>query len=178
LFFKKIWVGFSFAGIPGMVSSLDRLYRVFGYLMRCFYLVVMLWDKLSDKEIKCKPHQLRVLQFDPNVVKDKFTHAPHQRFQNVSILQLFPKNGKICGCGRKSRWATEECQDFAVAVRNIIYGANTTIAWFMRKYYGWRCFECGCEDAGKEAGVYGTISDFQIDHIVPVKLGGRRLLAF
>lgn len=139
----------------------------------------ILWSKLPDKEIDCKPYQLRVLQFDPINVPNLFSPKPYSRTQNVSILDLFPKNGKICGCGcgqeitgRKSRWATEDCQSYAVAVRFIIYGAGHTIKWYLRKYHGWVCQKCGGNDKGHEMGANGTVAWIKIDHIIPVKLGG------
>jgi hypothetical protein len=139
----------------------------------------MLWNKLPEKILDCKDYQKRVLNFDPVNVPNQYVVRPYQRYQYVSVVQLFPKVGNVCGCGcgveltgRQRRWATEDCQSYAVAVWGIIAGRFDTMQRYMRKYHGWVCSECGCRDKGKEAGANGTISDLQIDHIIPVKLGG------
>ncbi len=138
----------------------------------------ILWNKLPTKEINCKPYQKRVLEFDPANVPNLFKIKSYHRHQNVSILQLFPKIVLCaCGCGRevignRRRWATDECQSFAVAVRFIIYGAADSIAKYLRLYYGWRCCRCNCEDKGHDMGRNGCVSWIKVDHIIPVKLGG------
>lgn len=141
----------------------------------------MLWEQLPIKKIKgLLPHQIRVLRYDPTNAPNQFTPQPFRRHQNISVRDLFPiTDGKICGCGcgikltgRKTRWATEDCEAFAVAVRLIVYGASDTIARYMRKYYGWRCSGCGCEDHGHDMGHNGVISWIKVDHIIPVKNGG------
>lgn len=140
----------------------------------------MLWEKLPIKEIKdCKPYQLRVLQFDPSEIS-KWPHfKPYNRSQFVGMEHIFPPNGNICGCGcgkiitgRRTRWATEECQNYAVAVRFILAGSQATIKTYIRKYHGWVCSICGGGDKGHEMGANGTVAWIKIDHIIPVKLGG------
>lgn len=139
----------------------------------------MLWQKLPDKEIECKPYLLRVLQYDPVNVPNLFTPKPFNRHQNISVRDLFPQNGNLCGCGcgqqltgRKTRWATEDCENYAVAVRNIIYGDANTISRCLRRYYGWKCSECDCDDKGHDMGANGVVAWIKVDHIIPVKLGG------
>ncbi len=139
----------------------------------------MLWSKLPEKDLQCKDYQKRVLAFDPSNVPNLYTPKPFQRYQYISVLQLFPKVGNVCGCGcgveltgRQRRWATEDCQSYAVAVWGIIAGRSDTIQRYMRKYHGWKCSLCGCEDKGHEMGANGTVSWIKIDHIIPVKLGG------
>lgn len=139
----------------------------------------MLWQKLPDKEIDCKEYQKRVLEYDPSNVPNLFTPRPFQRHQPISILDLFPKVGNVCGCGcgvklngRKTRWATEDCQSYTGAVTMIIAGRSETIQHYLRRYYGWICAKCGCEDKGHEMGKNGTVAWIKVDHIIPVKLGG------
>jgi len=138
-----------------------------------------LWSKLPDKELDCKDWIKRVLMFDPINVPKLFSVKQYQRRQIVSVLDLFPVNGNLCGCGcgqevkkPKRRWATEECELFAVNVRFIIAGHTATISKFMRRYYGWNCAKCGCEDKGHDMGANGSVSWIKVDHIIPVKLGG------
>lgn len=126
------------------------------------------------------PHQKRVMFFDPTFVFENVKKFDaYRRHQNISVYDIFPQIEKdkcACGCGvkltgRQKRWASDCCSRYALAVREILYGTLPTIQRYMRLYYGWNCFECGCEDKGKKHGSY-EISDFQIDHIIPVKLGG------
>jgi 5-methylcytosine-specific restriction endonuclease McrA len=140
---------------------------------------IILWSKLPEKEVQCKPYQLRVLQFDPAEISTWGHFNPNRRSQLVGIGHIFPSNGNVCGCGcgqiltgRRTRWATEECQRYAVAVRFILAGNQETIQGYMRIYYGWKCFKCGCKDKGHEMGANGTVAWIKIDHIIPVKLGG------
>lgn len=139
----------------------------------------ILWGKLPDRELDCKDHIKRVLMFDPVNIPSLFDVRPFQRHQPVSVLQLFPVNGNVCGCGcgqevkkPRRRWATDECESFAVNVRFIVAGSTSTIASFMRRYYGWNCFQCGCNDKGHDMGANGCVSWIKIDHIIPVKHGG------
>lgn len=139
-----------------------------------------LYKKLPTKNIKdCSAHFKRVLEYDPSNIESLFIRRPFERFQNVSILQLFPLNDVFCACGcgqvlpkNRKRWATEECSNFAVAVRYIIYGNTQTIGRYLRKYYGWKCKNCGDYDKGHDHGANGVVSWIKVDHILPVKLGG------
>lgn len=138
-----------------------------------------LFQKLPDKKVECKDWQLRVLNFDPSNMPNQFNTRPYYRFQNVSIVHIFPKVNGVCACGcnqpltgKRRRWATNECEYFAVAVRFILYGNAETISKYMRIYYGWKCFGCGCEDKGHDMGKNGIVAWIKIDHIIPVKLGG------
>jgi 5-methylcytosine-specific restriction endonuclease McrA len=124
-------------------------------------------------------YQKRVLQFDPSNVPNQFMPKPYKRHQFVSIGNLFPDIDGLCSCGcgkeltgRRSRWATNDCQNYAVAVRFILAGHTNTIKRYMRLYYGWKCSQCGCSDKGHEMGANGTVAWIKIDHIVPVKHGG------
>ena len=139
----------------------------------------ILWSKLPDKELECDDWEKRVLMFDPSNAPKLFDVRPYHRQQPVSVYDLFPKNGNKCGCGcgktlrgRQLRWASEECQNYAVSVRFIIAGQTPTIAKFLRIYYGWNCSKCGCENKGHDMGYNGIVSWIKIDHIIPVKNGG------
>jgi 5-methylcytosine-specific restriction endonuclease McrA len=139
-----------------------------------------LWSKLPEKDLpEVKDWQRRVLSYDPSNVTSIVTLNPFNRHHTVSIRDLFPKVGNVCGCGcnaeltgRRTRWAADECENYALAVRNIIYGMSETIGKYLRRYYGWNCMQCGCEDKGHDMGANGSVSWIKIDHIIPVKLGG------
>lgn len=139
----------------------------------------MLWQKLPEKNIACGAHQKRVLQFDPTEVSKLKCLYPYVRHQNISMIDIFPLKKGFCGCGcgqiltgRRTRWAIDECEYFAVAVREIIYGQTPVIRHYLELNYGWRCFICGSEDKGHDMGANGYVSWIKIDHIIPVKLGG------
>jgi 5-methylcytosine-specific restriction endonuclease McrA len=140
----------------------------------------ILWGKLPEKEIDCEPYRLRVLRFDPINLPNVFTPKPYSRHQCISVEDIFPKRyDKKCACGcnkrlegRQIRWATEDCSNYAVAVRFIVAGSTATIARYLRLYYGWKCSKCGCEDKGHDFGMNGIVSWIKIDHIIPVKHGG------
>lgn len=140
----------------------------------------ILWTKLPEREINGIPHQLRVLKFDPSNVPNIFNFKTRQRNHSISIERIFPlRDDGVCACGcgqklpsRRKRWATDDCQNYAVAVRFIIAGSTSTIARYLRLYYGWNCFECGCQDKGHDMGHNGVVSWIKIDHIIPVKHGG------
>lgn len=142
-------------------------------------MVEILWQKLPKKELDCEPYRKRVLMFDPINLPNLFKPNPYKRFQHVDITILFPSEGGLCACGCKQvvhkpryRWATDECQYFAVAIRRIVYGAQDTIASYLRLYYGWECSRCGCNDKGHDYGANGVVAWIKVDHIIPVKLGG------
>ncbi|QNF35851.1 HNH endonuclease [Adhaeribacter swui] len=81
---------------------------------------------------------------------------------------MFPnyQNGQCsCGCGaallgRRKRWATDDCSQFALAVWAIIDGQVGKFEYFVAKYNGRKCAVCRSR------------RDLKVDHIVPVKHGG------
>lgn len=90
---------------------------------------LILWGKLPGKKIDAKDYQLRVLRFDPIYLPTMFTPRPYQRHQIVGMAELFPSVNDKCGCGcgqlikkPRRRWATNDCEKFAVAVRFIVAG--------------------------------------------------------
>lgn len=139
----------------------------------------MLWSKLEEKDIDCSEWEKRILFFDPTNIPNVYDVRPFQRHQPLSMYQLWPKLDGICGCGcgreltgRRTRWATDECEKFAVAIRFIVAGYFDTIKKYLRLYHGWECKNCGCQDKGHNMGKNGVVAWIKIDHIIPVKLGG------
>lgn len=140
----------------------------------------ILFSKLPEKELNCEPYKKRVLQFDPSNIPNVFEFKPFKRTHSISIHHIFPiRQDGICACGcenkvphGRKRWATNDCQNYAVAVRFILAGSTATIARYMRLYYGWNCSKCGCNDKGHNMGYNGVVSWIKIDHIIPVKNGG------
>ena len=134
---------------------------------------------LPFKPLKNKDWRNRVLFFDPTPIFQNLSLNPYTRGQQVSIKHLFPKNGKTCGCGcgqqipgKKTRWATTECQLFAIDVWAIITGRTETITKHLKKYHRWKCSQCGSRERTHELKTGKVISRLKIDHIVPVKHGG------
>jgi hypothetical protein len=113
-------------------------------------------------------YRKKVLFFDPSSIYDRIIIDPFKRFQSVSIIDMFPKIPGHCSCGcgkglrgRQTRWATDECNKFAVAVWAIIAGRTSWIGMYLSLYHkNYHCCKCSSS---------GTI---KIDHIIPVKLGG------
>ena len=106
-----------------------------------------------------------------NVQNDKFDSLinPNQRYQPILTLEhLFPKKNGVCACGcgkaltgRKTKWAAPECSDRSYIKFAILKGDNGII----RKQIFLRdkgfCRECGVYD-----------ENWEVDHIIPVFLGG------
>jgi 5-methylcytosine-specific restriction endonuclease McrA len=134
---------------------------------------------LPFKPLKNHEWKNRVLFFDPGTVFTQLTLNPYLRRQEVSIKNIFPKRGGVCSCGcnrqlpgKKTRWATRDCQLFAIDVWAIIAGRTETITKHLRKYHRWRCSKCGCKDKLHEFKSGKAVTWLKIDHIVPVKYGG------
>lgn len=135
---------------------------------------------LPYKKIEFRqPYHERVMFFDPLDVFDIVKINHYERKPSVSIKDLFPQIPGFCACGctkplsgRRNRWATDDCMNFATDVRFIIAGDIKIIGRYLRYYYGWNCSKCGCEDKGHDMGANGPVSWIKIDHIIPVKHGG------
>lgn len=130
---------------------------------------------LPFKKLKLTAKQSRVMWYVPKLTL-KINH--HSRNPKIKMLELFPpiEDKCSCGCGKKlsgrrTRWATKECSDFAGDIHAIYSGRTNTISFYLRKYYGWKCCRCNCEDTGHETS-YGLVALIKIDHIIPVKHGG------
>lgn len=141
----------------------------------------MIIKQLQHKELRpCKDYQSKVLFLDPKPIYDRIKVNHFSRIQSVSIGDMFPLNGNLCGCGcgaeltgRKRRWATDGCKYFAQAVWGIINGHSEIISSYLRLYNGTiACIECGLTDSYKEYKNGLGVSAIHKDHIVPVFKGG------
>ena len=119
---------------------------------------------------------LRVLYFDPAPVYERMAQnprasvSPFKRINSIFMADMFPTVEPgvcACGCGgkctgRRTRWATKECSQFALRVYWIICGVSDKgYSNFIYHYWGYGCTDCA------ETGI-----DTQIDHIIPVHAGG------
>lgn len=141
-----------------------------------------IFEQLKRKELKF-PHLSkdwakiteRVLFLDPTRVYEGLrvdVYARNQNSTTLTIGEMFPNTAAnlcACGCGaklggRRKRWASEACSDFAYQVHSIIAGRLDSIAHALRYYHfdGGRpaCMECG------------DTCDLEIDHVVAVANGG------
>jgi 5-methylcytosine-specific restriction endonuclease McrA len=141
----------------------------------------MIISQLEKKEVRpCEDYQLRVLFLDPKPIYDRINVDHFVRVQSVSIVDMFPINGNICGCGcgielieRRRRWATDNCKYFAQAVWGIINGHSEIISSYLNLYQGIiACIECGITDTYKEFKNGMSVNRIHKDHILPVYKGG------
>lgn len=128
-----------------------------------------MYSPLPFKElVNVKSHQRRIVLFDPTEVYSHITINKFERFQNISIEDIFPIRDEVCNCGcglilegRRFRWATEECKLFAQGVWGIIKGHPGFYKYSLMAYHEeWKCCRCG------------NNGDVQMDHIVPIMKGG------
>ena len=141
-----------------------------------------IFSPLPFKELnqQCKDYELRVLFFDPKEIYQRIQINHYHRFPSLSMRMLFPKNGKICGCGcdrqlegKKTRWASEECSNFAVDVYRIMAGDVMTISYYLKKYIGEKvCLQCGVMEYFRTSKVGNLICGIELDHVLPVHKGG------
>ena len=125
---------------------------------------------LPYKELtKASPYQRRVLLLDPTSIYEsiQFKLNPYERYNYIHFFDLFPENGKICACGcgleitgRRKRWATNDCQKFAIAVWEVLSGRPVFTRFLLNIYNGGQI----CRSCGK----LGT----DLDHIIPIQKGG------
>ena len=132
---------------------------------------------ISDENTNWRPHIKRLFEFDPTPIYDRINEEsllnPYMRQCTVSISFLFPKVKGICSCGcgkvlegRRTRWASDDCEHFARAVFSIISGYSDSIRTYRSLFLGdgWiHCEICG-PDSFRE--------QIELDHIFPVKFGG------
>lgn len=138
-------------------------------------------DLLGERRYRDAEVLERVLRFDPSKIFLRVGEHidPYLRIQEVNMMQLWPKRKRCaCGCnrilkGRRTRWATENCSMFAVAVFGIIKGYPDVIAHYISVYYGGR--KChGCNRTESQILEQDDIRAhaLELDHIRPVKHGG------
>jgi hypothetical protein len=123
----------------------------------------------------------------PKAVKRVIFYDPAPQYENIRLLgnpmirhqrsadnftmgDLFPPlPDKVCSCGcgekltgKQRRWASKNCEKFALYVYSILCGRLHEIRICMRSYYGDNvCIECGTLE-----------ENIEIDHIIPVHQGG------
>ena len=93
-----------------------------------------------------------------------------ERYQNISMNLLFPKRNDgicCCGCGmalagRRTRYATDDCQRYCESVWGIISGHMGYISGYVMGMYNNKCAKCE------------ETCDLEIDHEVEVCDGGAR----
>lgn len=125
---------------------------------------------LPAKALNAKQeYQRRVLTFDPHPIYERlrFKLNPYERYNYIQFFEMFPDNENLCACGcgkeltgRRKRWATNDCQKFAVAVWEILSGRAVFSRFLLNIYDGGQiCRRCG-----------GLGTD--LDHIIPIQKGG------
>jgi 5-methylcytosine-specific restriction endonuclease McrA len=132
---------------------------------------------------------MRILSFDPAPVYERLggkINAFSRSNFNFGMEHIFPTVEPgvcACGCGvkitgRRNRYATPECSRFCNYIYNILAGKVPTINYFMTAIAGgnYSCMDCGevttWETAVKKKHSYDSEITHEIDHIVPVILGG------
>jgi hypothetical protein len=123
------------------------------------------WSKLST----------RLFNFDPTSIYDRINEHnmlnPFKRQHTVSMKFLFLNENGLCACGcgiklegRKKRWASKECSDFAFSVFSVISSRIDSIRTYRSIYIGgYACEVCG------DKPIYEPV---ELDHLIPVKYGG------
>lgn len=127
---------------------------------------------LPLKEFKADPYIKRVLLCDPVLFYERCRKIinPFTRYNYVSFDVMFPDCGDLCSCGcgklvpkRKKKFATQDCERFAIGVWTVISGKQGFPLYALTKYYdtetGVRCAKCG------EPFI-------DLDHIIPIAQGG------
>lgn len=151
----------------------------------------------------------RIITCDPAIYFQRAAQHPlfsnYKRRNYVESEQIFPQPDKTvcsCGCGKKltgrrRRWATDECQQFAYYICQIIIGDSQVIRLVMRQLYEEQCFICArtdkdfntthefpefnrTDDIDKWDKQYNRyVNQFatkiHLDHIIPVHQGGGSL---
>ena len=127
-----------------------------------------------DRIEKCQPIVQKLLTYDPTDLYLRIHEMidPYKRVQEFSLGQMFPNpdDGTCsCGCGveltgRRTRWASDDCAEIPRRAFFIIKGYPRDIRFLIRQYYG----ELACVRCGETE----MTAQIDIDHIIPVKLGG------
>ncbi len=125
----------------------------------------------------------RILLFDPSEIYNRIESfiKPNKRQQWIPIERMFPsldKNQCACGCGqklsgRRTRYATDECNNFVFQVFAVITGRTGTIGNILYAIYGWNCSVCGKNELDIDIrNEKDSRSVIEIEHTLPVKHGG------
>lgn len=118
-----------------------------------------------------KPHYNRLLRFDPTETYSRLNIDAFKRVNKLKMEAVFPKIEGVCSCGcgieltgKKTRWAEQDCSEFAHLVYSVISGHSDVIRR-IRAYYIGGYF---CEDCGKQP----KYQPIELDHVKPVIFGG------
>ncbi len=143
-----------------------------------------IFEKLPFRPLSSEiaPYRRRVLLFDPTEVYNHIETVPFKKYQNGLVMATtFPekKDGLCdCGCGklitgRRRRWASDDCQNFAYLVYLVITGDWSTIDKLLEDYYGEkRCRMCGAENETIYDKDHSGDNFVKVDYIISVKEGG------
>lgn len=129
-----------------------------------------LYKPLEPKEIAVEEYIKRILFYDPAPLYQRLSGLidPLERYNYVNFEVMFPDNPDnscACGCGlpikkAKRRWATNDCQKFAMGIWAIIAGKTAYIGWVLGNYLPDTCCKCGSHEA------------VECDHVIPVNRNG------
>lgn len=120
---------------------------------------------------KYRPHIKRLFECDPSVFYERIEKNGkfdiYSRQYTVPMIVLFPKTDGVCACGcgekltgRRTRWASKNCENFAIAVFSIIAGYSNKLRDYRAMIAGFKCETCSSTES------------IELDHIHPVKFGG------
>lgn len=148
------------------------------------------YRKINWNGVLSSEHHDKVAFYDPSDLYARIHEKldPFARRQDLAIRTSFPNEKGICGCGcqvaltgRRTRWATEDCMEWASSIHLIIVGDNQLIAFYLRAYYGDKCNWCDRtpNQIYNEDLAHLSYDDPQwnrsylmVDHIFPVAKGG------
>lgn len=135
----------------------------------------------------------RLILFDPTRIYERcnlFDHYKRNNYIGMDHLFLQP-DLSICACGcgealtgRRTRYASNDCKNFAVRVYLIFRGDSDLIKRTMFHYLPHQCVSCGCDDyliEKKKIVTWGertfentsySASGLHVEHILAIKDGG------
>ena len=133
---------------------------------------------------------MRLLALDPGPIYEKVADLINPFSRNnfgFGMWHLFPNIEGFCACGcgqplpakgTRTRYATSECSRYCNYIYNILAGKTPTIKYYVDAIAGdaYACMSCSevttWETAKKKKHSFGAEITHEIDHIVPVILGG------